>query len=143
MKNVLIKISHIFLSILVLFLLWLTYVEICNWVIRNNSSVVARDRGMILEYRTNVVVRNPQQIHRYSYGYGELAPIEAGGAILKIGEVNDDYIVMYYPRGYSIDDRYDRLVFLWNKKEYDETIERQRSLRLAVSNALRQSKVGN
>lgn len=136
MKNASFKISQVFLALFILFLIAGVYVWICRWVDKIKSSVVAREEGMILEYHTNVVARNSQRIHINSYGYGDLAAIKAGDVILKIGEVNDDYIVMYYPRGYSIGDRYDGLVFLWNKKEYDETIERQRSIRLAVSNAL-------
>lgn len=130
------KISRFLFVSVILLLIVLIITIFYNSMVAMKSSVVARDQGMILEYHTNITVRNPQSIGNLKYG--DLVSIRAGDVVLKIGELNNDYIVMYYPRGYSIETRHNGLVFLWNKKDYDETIERQRSTRLAVSNALSQ-----
>ncbi len=95
-----------------------------------------QENGIVLEYHTNLSIQNPAGLGELML-YGHVITLRQGGTVTRIGEVNDKYLVWYEPMFLSNEEpRYRGALFLWDSGNYDETLQRQRSVRVAASNAL-------
>ena len=95
-----------------------------------------QENGIVLEYQTNLSIQNPEGLGSWLL-YGDIITLRQGGTVTKISEVDDKYLVWYEPRFLSNEEpRYRGALFLWDSENYDDTLQRQRSVRVAASNAL-------
>lgn len=95
-----------------------------------------RQNGMVLEYQTNAVIQNPDGLGQWRLA-GDVITLQQGSTVTKIGENDGKYLVWYEPRFFSAEvPNYRGAILFWDPTNYNTTIDRQRSLRIAVSNAL-------
>lgn len=95
-----------------------------------------RENGIVLEYQTNLPIQNPDGLGRWML-LGDIVTLRQGGTVTKISEVDGKYLVWYEPRFLSNEEpRYRGALLLWDSRNYDETLQRQRSVRVAATNAL-------
>ena len=133
------KRNYIFKWILSLVLV--TIVSILSYSAHQENSLrklrkTMQENGIVLEYQTNLPIQNPDGLGNWML-FGDTITIRQGGTVTKISEVDGKYLVWYEPRFLSNEEpRYRGALFLWDSGNYDETLQRQRSVRVAASNAL-------
>ncbi len=112
--------------------IWFFKQEQKCWIFRNTM----RENGIVLEYQTNLPIQNPDGLGNWKL-FGDTITIRQGGTVTKISEVDGKYLVWYEPRFLSNEEpRYRGALFLWDSGNYDDTLQRQRSVRVAATNAL-------
>jgi hypothetical protein len=124
--------TFVVVASLVLLLIWVSKREGEHRIFRNTM----RENGIVLENQTNLPIQNPDGLGRWML-YGDIITLRQGGTVTRISEVDGKYLVWYEPRFLSNEEpQYRGALFLWDSGNYDDTLQRQRSVRVAASNAL-------
>ncbi len=124
--------TFVIVALLVLLLIWVSKREGEHRIFRKTM----RESGIVLENQTNLPIQNPDGLGRWML-YGDIITLRQGGTVTRISEVDGKYLVWYEPRFLSNEEpRYRGALFLWDSGNYDDTLQRQRSVRVAASNAL-------
>ena len=124
--------TFVIVALLVSLLIWVSKREGEHRIFRKTM----RESGIVLENQTNLPIQNPDGLGRWML-YGDIITLRQGGTVTRISEVDGKYLVWYEPRFLSNEEpRYRGALFLWDSGNYDDTLQRQRSVRVAASNAL-------
>jgi len=124
--------TFVIVALLVLLFIWVSKREGEHRIFRKTM----RESGIVLENQTNLPIQNPDGLGRWML-YGDIITLRQGGTVTRISEVDGKYLVWYEPRFLSNEEpRYRGALFLWDSGNYDDTLQRQRSVRVAASNAL-------